>query len=80
MRPDIIELLPGYAFEVKEQIHKEIDTPLIGGGLISDRGTGRSMHSKRPHSGDDEQSCSLVLTSSWLPITMYVSEYIDFMN
>ncbi len=45
-RPDIIELLPGYAFEVKEQIHKEIDTPLIGGGLISDRGLAEACIAK----------------------------------
>ncbi len=36
--PDYIELLPGYAYEVKEKIHQVIDTPLIGGGLISSEG------------------------------------------
>lgn len=35
LKPDYIELLPGFAYEVVEKIKKEIDTPLIGGGLIS---------------------------------------------
>lgn len=34
LQPDYIELLPGYAFEVKERIRAFIETPLIGGGLI----------------------------------------------
>lgn len=34
-QPDYIELLPGYAFEVKAKIEAVINTPLIGGGLIS---------------------------------------------
>ncbi len=34
-KPDYIELLPGYSYEVEKAIHKEINVPLIGGGLIS---------------------------------------------
>jgi glycerol uptake operon antiterminator len=34
-QPDYIEILPGYSYEVEDRIHQIIDTPLIGGGLIT---------------------------------------------
>lgn len=37
LEPDYIELLPGYAYEVMKEIRKTVDTPLIGGGLISNK-------------------------------------------
>lgn len=35
LEPDYIELLPGFAYEVVSKIRESVDTPLIGGGLIS---------------------------------------------
>ena len=35
LKPDYIELLPGFAYEVVDRIRQDIKTPLIGGGLIA---------------------------------------------
>lgn len=36
-QPDYMEILPGFSSQIATAIHSEIDTPLIGGGLIDSK-------------------------------------------
>jgi glycerol uptake operon antiterminator len=36
-RPDAVEIMPGIAAKVIPRIHRDIDIPVIAGGLIMDK-------------------------------------------
>lgn len=38
-KPDFIEMLPGYSYEISERLSKVLNIPLIGGGLINEQST-----------------------------------------